>query len=224
MQCVPPVFRNKTVVQLAVSSDTELPARNQGSVCALERGDSEPTAVLYVGRFLYWKGLRLALEAFTLLNREIPSIEFTLVGRGPYGRTLKRLSKRMGIADRVKIVDWVPQSQLPAIYGSHDVLLFPSLHDSGGLVVLEALASGVPVVCLDLGGPGVIVDDGCGRKIPVEGLSSRDVVERLFHALKEIAGDRQRFRQLVTRNAPGVLALHSWRARLAAAGYRDLVQ
>jgi hypothetical protein len=49
----------------------------------------------------------------------------------------------------------------------HDVFLFPSLHDTGGLAVLEAMCAGLPAVCLDVAGPGALVREQCGVKVPL---------------------------------------------------------
>ena len=68
----------------------------------------------------------------------------------------KRRYRRL-VRDRVEFIPRVPQLKLFELYDTHDLLLFPSLHDSGGYVVLEALSHGLPVVCLDLGGPNEIV-------------------------------------------------------------------
>jgi glycosyltransferase involved in cell wall biosynthesis len=73
------------------------------------------------------------------------------------------------------------------MYGSHDVVLFPSLHDSSGNVVLEALFHGLPVVCLDLGGPAVIATESCGRIVATAGRSESEVVTGLADALEELA-------------------------------------
>jgi len=76
---------------------------------------------------------------------------------------------------------------LLAAYQTFDLLLFPSMHDSSGNVVLEAMASGLPVVCLDLGGPAQIVNNNCGHVVPVKGLSADQVIEELSSALTKIA-------------------------------------
>ena len=60
-------------------------------------------------------------------------------------------------------------------YRSADIFVFPSLRDSGGLVVLEAMAHGLPVVCADLGGPGLIVDETCGRAVSAKGKNKRQL-------------------------------------------------
>jgi glycosyltransferase involved in cell wall biosynthesis len=74
-------------------------------------------------------------------------------------------------------------------YLRHDALLFPSLHDSSGNVVLEALSSGLPVVCLDVGGPALLVDPSCGFKVRPG--APQQVVEDLARALATLADDRR---------------------------------
>jgi glycosyltransferase involved in cell wall biosynthesis len=72
-------------------------------------------------------------------------------------------------------------------YTRHDAFLFPSLHDSSGNAVLEALSCGLPVVCLDVGGPAVLVDAACGFRVP-PGTPER-AVRGLADALATLATD-----------------------------------
>jgi glycosyltransferase involved in cell wall biosynthesis len=60
---------------------------------------------------------------------------------------------------------WLPQEKLFEQYQTHDLLVYPSLHDSSGNAVLEALSFGLPVVCLDLGGPAQIVTSESGNRL-----------------------------------------------------------
>ncbi len=121
--------------------------------------------LLYVGRFDAIKGLPLALDALRVLRGIAPSTTLELVGEGPERPRLEALASRLGIADRLV---WTPWSSRPEIFAKmrqSDVFLFPSLRDGGGAVVVEAMASGLPVVCLDVGGPGFHVDDRWGVKV-----------------------------------------------------------
>jgi len=121
--------------------------------------------ILFVGRFIYWKGMALGLQVFARALAADPALSLTLVGKGREEERWRRLAERLGVSNRVTWISWLPQPELQKLYASHGLLLFPSLHDSSGSAVLEALAHGLPVVCLKLGGPGVIVDDSCGRAI-----------------------------------------------------------
>jgi glycosyltransferase involved in cell wall biosynthesis len=83
-------------------------------------------------------------------------------------------------------VNWLPQDALDEQYRAADVLLFPSLRDSGGMVVLEALAHGVPVLCTDLGGPGLIVNASCGRTMTTLGRSPQQLANEIADTIIEM--------------------------------------
>jgi glycosyltransferase involved in cell wall biosynthesis len=157
-------IRNKTVVfsQLGLPS---LPAARP------KTNPDRPPHFLYAGRLLYWKGIHIALRAFADVARQIPGARFTIVGDGPERATLQREA-----GDGVRFVPRLPQDELFGLYDANDMLLFPSLHDSGGFVALEALAYGMPVVCLDLGGPGDLVTSECGIVVKTDGLNTDQVV------------------------------------------------
>jgi glycosyltransferase involved in cell wall biosynthesis len=116
----------------------------------------------------------------------------TLVGEGPRRKQWQRLAARLGLAEQVDWLPWQPHEQMPAIYRDHDIFLFPSLHDSGGFVVLEAMKEGLPVVCLNLGGPSVTVTNACGRVVEVKHKSRRQVIRGLGDALIELSDPEKR--------------------------------
>lgn len=145
--------------------------------------------LLYVGRFIYMKGMELGLCAVAALRARGVAVRLTMIGQGPQGERWRQLADALGIADRVTWIPWMKQDELLAAYASFDVFLFPSLHDSSGNVVLEAMAAGLPVVCLDLGGPARMVDAACGRVVEVDWLSEAQVAAGLANALHELAGD-----------------------------------
>lgn len=143
--------------------------------------------VLFVGRLLYWKGLHLGLRAFAELRRSCPGAELTIVGSGRDAAWYRGLSRALGVEAAVTWVAWTERETVIAMYRNHDAFLFPSLHDSGGTVVLEALACGLPVVCLALGGPKVLVDETCGFRVPAR--APRTAVAALAEALGRLARD-----------------------------------
>lgn len=169
--------------------------------------------VLYVGRLLYWKGLHLGLQAFARLLARHPEAHLTVVGDGRQAPWLRALASELGIADAVTWLPWMDHEAVLRIYPHHDVFLYPSLHDSSANVVLEALAAGLPVVCLKLGGPGVLVDDACG--IRVGAADAAQVVRGLERALGVLADEPrlvQRMSQEAVRRARGQF---SWRRQIA---------
>lgn len=122
--------------------------------------------LLYVGRFDPIKGLPLAFEALRIILEISPAATLELVGEGPERPRLEALAVRLGIVDSIVWTPWSQRSEIFARMRRSDVFLFPSLRDGGGAVVVEAMANGLPVVCLDLAGPGLHIRDGWGVKVP----------------------------------------------------------
>jgi glycosyltransferase involved in cell wall biosynthesis len=111
-----------------------------------------PFTALFAGRLLPLKGLALALRVM----RSMPDWRLVICGHGPDEPRLRRLAKRLGVEDRVEFRGLVTREEVYSRMRRSDVFLFPSLHDEGGFVVAEAIAEGLPVVCLAWGGPPVI--------------------------------------------------------------------
>jgi glycosyltransferase involved in cell wall biosynthesis len=142
---------------------------------------------LSMGRFLHWKGFHLGLLAFAAMHRQCRRSEYHLVGDGPERRRLERLAERLGVADSVRFWGLLPRSEALRHLGSCNVLVHPSLHDSGGWVCLEALAAGRPVVCLEAGGPATQVTPECG--FLVRPGTPQQVVADMAGVLLELAAD-----------------------------------
>jgi glycosyltransferase involved in cell wall biosynthesis len=121
-----------------------------------------PPRLLYAGRLLYWKGVHIAIDAFAQLLKRLPDARLTIVGEGPEKYRLQRQARARSVDHRVVFTSGLPQTELFGLYDTHDLFLFPSLHDSGGFVIVEALAHGLPVICLNLGGPSHIVTPKAG--------------------------------------------------------------
>ena len=145
--------------------------------------------MLYVGRFVSFKGMGLGLRALAALRERGIDARLSMIGQGPRQADWRALAQSLGVDGAVDWIPWMRQDELLRTYADYDLLLFPSLNDSSGNVVLEALAGGLPVVCLGLGGPAQIVDEGCGKVVPVGGLTEMQVIAALADALEQIALD-----------------------------------
>ena len=161
-----------TPQELAVLDAT--PSRNQQAV-----------RFLSVGRLIHWKGFDLGVSAFARAN--IANAEYWIVGDGPERENLESLARQCGIEDRVRFCGNVSRNETLEIIGDSDVLVHPSLHESGGLVCLEAMAARRPVLCLDIGGPSIQVIDGTGIRVPVS--DPEQVITDLAAAMNQLAED-----------------------------------
>ncbi len=189
---VPQAFHHKCEVQLGVGLSREY----LGWTGPRTQPHGPALRLLYAGRLLEWKGVDLALRAVRAVRDRGVAVRFTIVGHGPAEPALRQLAADLVLHDVVRWLKWLPQPELEQHYSLHDALLFPSLRDSGGMVVLEALAHGLPVVCTDRGGPGTIVTERCGRVVATAARRKDEVVNGLADALSELAGDRALLKKL----------------------------
>jgi glycosyltransferase involved in cell wall biosynthesis len=198
-------YQKEAKILLAVGSDT-----TESSTVELNKFKFK---VLYVGRFIYWKGMKFGIYAFARLLESVPNSLLTLVGEGPEKKRWKILAKKLGIEKKIDWVPWIEQKEIQKIYRQNCVFLFPSIHDSGGQVVLEAMAQGLPIVCLDAGGPGGIVTKESGIKVPVTGIKAEQIVEKLANALIKIATDRA-VKANLSSGALSRIKEFSWKTRV----------
>lgn len=123
--------------------------------------------ILFFGRLVPEKGVQVLLESMPRLVKHVPGIRLLIAGRGPYEEHLRSLSYRLGINDRVNFVGFVNDDGLNGMLEQSLVAAFPSIYEPFGIVVLEAMAAGVPVVVSDTGGLQDIVEHGVdGYKTP----------------------------------------------------------
>lgn len=184
-----PTLRAKTYVQMELGVT---PAQI-GSARPIRK---TPRKLLYAGRLLYWKGVHIAIEAMSRLVAHMPDAQLTIVGNGPDEGRLKSDIARRNLTANITFASWMPQEQLLRLYDTHDVFVFPSLHDSAGWVIMESICKGLPVACLDLGGPKEIVTPASGIIIDTKGLDTSGVATRLAEELRALLADPDRLAAL----------------------------
>ena len=180
MARIPAIYRAKCVVQPAIGLDE---AEIHEPSC------DEPIAphFLYVGRLVYWKGLHLALRALAQTRRSLPNVRLKIIGTGDDRVWLESQARACGVQDVLEWVRSTPHAEIAREFRRSLALVFPSLHDSGGMVVLEAFAAGLPVVCLDLGGPGYLATSDCAVVIPTQQAKESTVIDGLAQAMIRLA-------------------------------------
>jgi len=124
-----------------------------------------PFIVLTTGRLVHWKNFSAAIKAFSDFSHRCPETRFKVIGDGPEKARLQELAEKAGVPDRIQFIPWLTRDELLREIRSSHVFLYPSLREGGGAVVVEAMASGVPVIALDIAGPGFHVQDAWGIKI-----------------------------------------------------------
>jgi glycosyltransferase involved in cell wall biosynthesis len=164
--------------------------------------------VLFAGRLDPIKGLKLGVRAFAAFRASNPGATFEIVGSGEAEAEVRELIRRLGQESRIRMTPWLARPELMRRLQSCDVLLFPSFRDGGGAVVVEAMACGKPVICLDTGGPAFHVQDGWGIKVAPGAPAS--VVDGLAAGLARLAGDRALREGLGRAGRERVLSFYLW--------------
>lgn len=139
--------------------------------------------VLYVGHFAAIKAPHLALLAFAKFAKETRNVRLTMIGAGSEEAHLRRLVSQHRLEAKVTLENWKPRSEVLALFKRFDTFLFPSL-EGGGMVVLEAMAAGLPIVCLNYGGPGSFVTEKTGFLVEVD--TTENVARGLAAALAQL--------------------------------------
>jgi glycosyltransferase involved in cell wall biosynthesis len=122
--------------------------------------------LLFVGKLASVKGVKYLLQAVVGLASSNPRFTLYMVGEGPERASCERITRELGLLPRVRFVGAQHPSAIPCWLGAADVLCLPSLHEGCPNVVLEALASGRPVVASRVGGVPELLTDATGIMVP----------------------------------------------------------
>ncbi len=178
----PPEFHPKFLI---VPANTVRPSENFSAQRQRKTGDA--FHLLYVGNCVMTRAIPIVLHA--LLKANLTHAKLFIVGQGPAIPHWKNLMTRLGLNAQVDFVGQVASKELAAFYSDADALVFPALRDSGGSALLEAMSKSLPVICLDWGGPGEIVDEMSGIKIPVRDCAETvDLMAETFKKLEANPG------------------------------------
>jgi glycosyltransferase involved in cell wall biosynthesis/predicted metal-dependent phosphoesterase TrpH len=169
--------------------------------------------VLYSGRITREKGVDLLAEAFLLAHERDPRLRLVLAGGGP---EQEQLAERLGA--HATFLGWLSGAELARTYANADLFLFPSATDTFGQVILEAQASGLPVVAVAEGGPLSLIEDR------VTGLLCEASAPALAEAVLELAASPL-LRESLSRAALSAVRERTWERALErlGEGYRRVV-
>jgi len=144
--------------------------------------------LLYVGRVAFEKNLDFLLRATALAQREIPDLLLVIAGEGPATKMLQRLTAELRLEQNVKFVGYLDrQSSLLDCYSAADAFVFASRTETQGLVLLEAMALGLPVVSTAVMGTHDIVSSASGAVVApddIEGFAREMVRILIDHTLR----------------------------------------
>ncbi|MCL5429086.1 MAG: glycosyltransferase family 4 protein [Chloroflexi bacterium] len=172
-----------------------------------------PARLLFVGRVVYQKGLDLILNALSALKTLDWRLE--IVGDGPRVDRLRAQADELGIVERVSFPGWQSREILPSAYRRANLFVYPSRHEGMPNAVLEAMASGLPVLASRIAGNEELVTEEAGLLVPPED------VQALKSALVQLIPDASARERMGAAARKRVEAQYSWRK--VAQAYLDLM-
>lgn len=139
---------------------------------ALKEAPSRKVTILFAGRLEHRKGALLLLKGFERVLRRHQNVELRLIGDGPLRQRLMAYAQKSKIDDKAIFPGLISHAEMRREMAATDIFAFPSLRDTSGAVVLEAMATALPVVCFDHQGAALMVADGCGLRVPAQSMET----------------------------------------------------
>jgi glycosyltransferase involved in cell wall biosynthesis len=174
----------------------------------------DPLRVLVVGRLIPAKGISMLLEAVSRIRAEFP-VQVTIAGDGPLRAALEHEVLERQLSHIVRFTGALPLPEIAKEMRNAHVFCLPSVRESGGAVLLESLASGVPILAVNYGGPGEIVDDEVGRTLSADGPAP--LIRDLIDALRDIVRNPEQWKLRSNRARARAERQYGWDARVEAA-------
>ena len=169
-------------------------------------GSGDAPVVLCVSRLVPIKNVALFVDAMAAVHRARPDVRAVIVGDGPLEAALKQKTAGLGLSDVIRFAGYVAQQDLPPWYRAADVFVLSSDFDNSPNVVLEAIASGLPVVATDVGGVADYVEAPAGGSLVAKG----DAAAMGREILALLADDSRR-REAGVFNRQRATTKFSWR-------------
>jgi len=184
----------------------------------------QPLMILFIGRFQPFKGLPMLLEAIARLKDQLP-MKLTVIGDGPLKTKWENQAKHLHINSLINWYGSGSHAQIVEQLHAAHVLCLPSIRESGGAVLLEAMACARPVLTIKYGGPAEIVDENVGYAIPTKG-GTTAVTTALADCLSDIFEHPDVWRQRGIVGRQRTERLYSWESKInqILTLYQELLQ
>jgi glycosyltransferase involved in cell wall biosynthesis len=176
-----------------------------------------------IGRLVPYKGMDLILQSMARSAVLRRGAELVIIGDGPFRTTLEGQASELELSPNVTFAGWIEHTKLRDRLDQAQAFVFPSLREFGGGVVLEAMASGLPPIVVDYGGPGELVTDECGIRLPM--VPRVELIGRLSRAMEMMLEDPDMCRRMSEAGIDRVRREFTWSRKAAqiVAIYRDLL-
>jgi glycosyltransferase involved in cell wall biosynthesis len=175
---------------IPTGTDLEPFLHADGKAVRKEQGWQDETVLISVGRLAPEKNWDTLVRAFAKVAADHPVLRLVLIGDGPAKDGLQELATELGVAEQVTFMGAVPFEKIPAYLKAADAFTFASVTETQGLVTIEAMAAGLPVVAVDGSGTRDIIEDG------KQGFLVENDPEALGEGIKKLLADPHRIKRI----------------------------
>lgn len=173
-----------------------------------EKDTSKPVRIIYVGRLINKKGLMLLLDVINQMNKGL-DFQLDIYGEGPLHNQMESFIKSNSLDGRVQLHGAVEHTKINEVYRNGDIFVMPSLRETSGNVLIEAMAHKLPVVSLDMSISSDLKEQDCGIFINTQ--SDKDTIIKDFAKALETLTNNSELRERLGKNGYNYVNAHlSW--------------
>lgn len=207
---IPKKYHSKTFVELAISPEKSNCIQHKINTDNLKKNFN----LCFVGVLEHRKGINIILEVIKKLRKNNFKFFFNFYGDGPLKKNIEEFITRENLTSYIKFHGVIPHEKVCEEMKKNHIFFFPSLRDSGGFVLFEAMSVGLPSLILKLGGPANIIDNNCGVVIDPQNKTQQYIVDEIYEKLYELVDDENKLKKL-SNNCQSRRKLFSWKSKIA---------
>lgn len=202
---IPNKYHYKTLIELAISPEPEKIFKKNIS----KKNSTKLFNICFAGIFEHRKGINIILEIIKKLKENNQKFLFNFFGEGPEKQYMQNFIKRENLNDYIKFFGKISRKRIYEEMSKNDIFLFPSLRDSGGFVLFEAMSVGLPSIVLNIGGPSYIIDKTCGIIIDVNKKDQNQIINEIYNELNYLINNKSKL-EAMSENCLVRIKKFSW--------------
>lgn len=161
-------------------------------------------------RLIHTKNIATIIKAIALIPREI-QVHLKIIGSGPEQMNLQKLIEKYNLNEQIQMIGRVDRNDILHYLSQSDIYLFASLKEACNLSLLEAMAIGLPVVCLNWSGMAISTDSSCAIRLPVT--NPKQMPKDMAEAIIKLAKNPQLRKQMGENGRERVQTIFNWEAK-----------
>lgn len=173
-----------------------------------EKRSTQVMTLLWAGRMVNRKGLSFLLDVLSKIPKE-KQFRVVLVGDGPERNKLEQKAVMLSLKDKVHFAGNVSYENMQRFYRQADVFVFPSLRETTGTVLFEAMSSGLPIISFDQNGAQMLIDHTCGIRVRID-VPLKQIMEEFAQAIIEMIDKPEKRKQLGRNAYDKIVSQYIW--------------